>query len=63
MVESVDERLRRGVEKEPRFAAEEVRSVLLGLLLAAVAILVGAFAGLWVDPSPARLPAPAATSR
>ena len=63
MVESLDERLRRDVEKEPRFAAEEVRSVLLGLLLAAVAILVGGFAGLWVDPGPARTPAPATTSR
>ena len=39
-------------EERRRAMLAEVRSVLLGLLLAAVALGVGAFAGLWVDPQP-----------
>ena len=50
-------------EETRRAMIAEVRSVLLGLLLAAVALGVGAFAGLWFDPSPAPTPAPAHGAR
>ena len=44
-------------EESRKAMLAEVRSVLLGLLLAALALGVGAFAGLWVDPQPAAAPA------
>jgi len=57
MVESLSPGPRDDAEESRRIMRAEVRSVLLGMLLAAVAITIGAFAGLWIDPVPASAPA------